>query len=91
MGTPSHTYDGVKLEILQTLINVFIRQIVFCRSKAFYEDGYDKIHELSNFKGNLLSHFSRLSTELDFKESFLRKWNSLLNTNETLNIQFNYP
>ena len=91
MGTPSHTYDGVKLEILQTLINVFIRQIVFCRSKAFYEDGYDKIHELSNFKGNLLSHFSRLSTELDFKESFLRKWNSLLNTNETLNIHFNYP
>ena len=50
MATSPHTHDGVKLEILQTLIEVFLRHINFCRRKAFYEDGYDKIQELSNFK-----------------------------------------
>ena len=89
-----HTHDGVKLEILQTLIEVFLRHVNFCRRKAFYGDGYDKISELSNFKGNLVSGFNKLKdmpVELGSKESFLRKWNSLLNTNGTLNIQFNCP
>ena len=93
-ATSFRTYDGVKPEILQTLIEVFARHINFCRRKTFYGDGYDKISELSNFKGNLFSRFNKLkdmSVELGSKESFLRKWNSLLNTNGTLNIQFNYP
>ena len=50
MATSPHTHDGVKLEILQTLIEVFLRHIIFCRRKAFYGDGYEKIQELSNFK-----------------------------------------
>ena len=82
------THDGVKPEILQTPIEVFLRQANFCRRKASYGDGYDKISELSNFKGNLLSRFNKLkdmSVELGSKESFLRKWNSLLNTNGTMN------
>ena len=93
-ATSFRTHDGVKPEILQTLIEVFLRHPNFCRRKAFHGDGYDKISELSNFKGNLLSRFNKLkdmSVELGSKESFLRKWNSLLNTNGTLNIQFNYP
>ena len=28
--------------------------------KAYYEDGYDKINELSNFKCNLVSFFNKL-------------------------------
>ena len=92
MATSSHTHDGIKLEILQTLIEVFLRHVTFCRRKAFYGDGYDKIQELSNFKGNLVSHFKKLRAmlvEFGSKESFLRKWNFVLNTNGTLNIQFN--
>ena len=94
MATSSRTHDGIKLEILQILIEVFLRHVNFCRRKAFYGDGYDKISELSNFKGSRLSRLNKLkdmSVELGSKESFLRKWNSLLNTNGTLNIQFNYP
>ena len=89
MATSPHTHDGVKLEILQTLIEVFLRHIIFCRRKAFYGDGYEKIQELTNFKGNLVSRFNKLrdmSVELGSKEYFLRKWNSLLSTNSTLNI-----
>ena len=87
----SHSHDGMKLEILPTLIEVFIRHLSFCRRKAFYEDGYNKIHELSNNKGNLISRFNvlcEMSTALGSKKSFLKKWNSLLNINETLNISF---
>ena len=93
METSSHAHDGVKLEILPTLIEVFPRHLSICRSKAFHQYGYDKIHELSNYKGNL-SRFNKLrdmSIELGSKESFLKKWNSLLNINGTLKIQFNYP
>ena len=91
MGNSSHSHDGVKLEILPTLIKVFLRHLSFCRRKAFYEDGYNKIHELSNYKGNLISRFNvlcEMSTELGSKKSFHRKWNSLLNINETLDIKF---
>ena len=94
MTISSPTHNGVKLEILQTLIEVFLRHVNFCRRKAFSGNGYDKISKLSNFKGNLVSRFNKLkdmSVKLGFKESFLRKWNSLLNTNGTLNIQFNCP
>ena len=72
MGTSSHTHDGIKLEILQSLTEVFLRHITFCRRKAFCGDGYDKIQELSNFKGNLVCHFNKLrdtSVELGSKES----------------------
>ena len=55
MGMSSQTHDNVKLEILPTLIEVYLRHLSFCRRKAFHRDGYDKIHELSNFKGNLIS------------------------------------
>ena len=91
MATSPHTHDGLKLEILQALIKVFLRHIIFCRRKAFYGDSYEKIQELSNFKGNPVSHFNKvrdMPVELSSKESFLRKWNSLLNTIGTLNIQF---
>ena len=84
MATSSHTHDGVKLEILQTIIEVFLVHITFCRRKVFYGDGCDKIQELSNCKGNLVSHFKKpraMSVELGSKKSFLRKWSSLLNTN----------
>ena len=91
MGTSSHSHDGVKLEILPTLIEVFLRYLSFCQRKAFYEYGYNKIHELSNYKGNLISRFNALrdrSIALGSKGSFLKKWNSLLNINGTLNIKF---
>ena len=62
MATFFNTHDGVKLGILQTLTEVFLRHITFCRRKAFYGDVYDKIQELSNFnfKGNVFSHFKKL-------------------------------
>ena len=91
MGNSSHSHDDVKLEILPILIEVFLRHLSFCWRKAFYEDGYNKIHELSNYKGNLISRFNvlrEMSTELGSKKSFLRKWNSLLNINETLDLKF---
>ena len=93
-ATSSYTHNSVKLEMLQTLIEVFLRYVTFCRRKTFYGDGYDKIQELFNFKGNLVSHFKKpraMSVDLGSKESFLRKSNSFLNTNGTLNIQFNCP
>ena len=90
MGTSSHSHDGMKLEILPTLIEVFLRQLSFYRRKAFCEDWYNKIHELSNYKGNLISRFNALrdmSIALGSKESFLKKWNSPLSRNGTLNIK----
>ena len=66
----------------------------FLSKESFLWRWYDKISELSNFKGNLVSGFNKLKdmpVELGSKESFLRKWNSLWNTNGTLNIQFNCP
>ena len=76
MGMSCHTHDGLKLDILLKLIEVFLRNLSFCRRKAFYDDGYSKIHELSNYKGNLISRFNTLrdiSTEMGSKESFLKK------------------
>ena len=70
MATSPYTHDDVKLEILQTLIEVFLRHINFCWRKAFYGDGYDKIQELFNFKGNRVSCFNKLrdmSVELGSK------------------------
>ena len=91
MGNSSHSNHGVKLEILPTFIEVFLRHLSFCWRKAFYENGYNKIHELSNYKGNLISRFNvlcEMSTAFGSKKSFLKKWNSLLNINKTLNIKF---
>ena len=59
MGTTFHLHD-MKLEILPALIEVFLRHLSFCRRKAFYEDGYNKSYELSNYKGNLISRFNAL-------------------------------
>ena len=72
MATSPHTHNDVKLEILQTLIEIFLWHINFCQRKAFYGKGYDKIAELSNFKGNIISRFNKLrniSVELGCKES----------------------
>ena len=91
MGMPCHTHDGVKLEILPTLIEAFPRHLSFCRRKAFYEDGYNKTKELSNYKRNLISRFNTLkdmAIELGLKETFLKKWNLLINLNGTLNVKF---
>ena len=90
MGTSSHSHDGMKLEILPTLIEVFLRHLSFYRRKAFCEDWYNKIHELSNYKGNLISRFNALrdmSIALGSKESFLKKWNPPLSRNGTPNIK----
>ena len=92
MGLFCNTHKDIKLEILATLIEVFLRHLSFCKRKAFYEDGYNKINELSNYKGNLNSRFNALrdkAIELSSKESFLTKWKLLLSRNESLNIQFN--
>ena len=53
---PSQFYDGVHLKILSILLEV-IHMHLF---KAFHEDGYDKINELSNFKCNFVSCFNKL-------------------------------
>ena len=58
------THEDVRLEILPTLIEVFLRRLSFCRRKAFYEDGYNKINELDNYKGNLISRFKTLKDKL---------------------------
>ena len=60
MGTTSHSHVDVKLEILPTLIEVFLRHLSFCQGKAFHKDGYNKSYELSNYKGNLISRFNAL-------------------------------
>ena len=73
MATSSRNHNGVKIEILQTLIGVFLTRVNFCRRKAFYWDGYDKTSELSNFKGNLVSHLNKLkdmSIELGLENPF---------------------
>ena len=47
--------------------------------------------ELFNFKCNLVSCFNKLrntTNKLGSKETFLKTWNSLLDNNGNLNIQF---
>ena len=76
METSCHTHDGVKLNILPTVIEVFLRHLSFCQRKAFYEDGYNKINELSNYKQNLISRFNTLRDKaivLVSNISFLKK------------------
>ena len=75
MGLSCNTHEDVKLQILPILVEVF-RHLSFCRRKAFYEDGYNRINELDNYKGNLISRFNTLrdkAIELGSKESFLKK------------------
>ena len=53
---------------------MFLRHITYCRRKAFYEDEYDKINELLNFKCNLASHINKIrysAIKLSSKDSFL--------------------
>ena len=48
------------------------QSIFFCQNKAFYEDVYNKINKLSNFKFNLVSLITRIrdtSIELGLKYS----------------------
>lgn len=61
MGKFSHTNDGVKLEILPKFIEAFLRHLSFCRRKDFQEDGNDKIHEISNYKENLIFSFNKFA------------------------------
>ena len=54
-------------------MQVFLRHITYCQRKAFYEDEYDKINELSNFKWNLASHINKIrdtAIELGSRDSF---------------------
>ena len=55
MVTYSHFHDDIQLKILRTLLEVFLRVLSYCRRKAFHDDGYDKINELSNYKDILVS------------------------------------
>ena len=92
MGLFYKTFEDVRLEIYPILIEVFLRHLSFCRKKAFYEDRYNKINELDNYKGNLISRFKTLrdkAMKLGSKESFLKKWKFLLDRKESRNIQFN--
>ena len=66
MGLSYDTYEDVRLEILPILIEVFIH-LSFCRRKAFYEDRYNKINDLDNYKGNIISRFKTLSE--------IKQWN----------------
>ena len=80
------------LNILPALLEVFLRHLSYCRRKAFNE-AYDKINEFPNFKNNLVSRFKKPQdnvTELGWKDTFLRTWNSLLNYDQSLNIQFDW-
>ena len=73
-----------------TISRTVIRHLSFCGRKAFYKDGYDKINELDNYKGNLISKFKNLkdkTAELGSKQPFLKKWEPILDQNEILNIQ----
>ena len=91
MGLSYKTHEDIRLEILPILTEVFVRHLSFCRRKAFYEEGYNKINELDNYKRNLISQFKTLrdkAMELGSKESFLKKWNFLLDRKKSLNIQF---
>ena len=60
MRTLSQSHDGVHLKILVTLLEVLLRHLYYCCRKAFHEDAYDKIIELSNFKCNPVSRFNKL-------------------------------
>ena len=80
MGTSSHSHDDVKLEILPTLIEVFLTHLSFCQRNAIYEDGYNKIYELSTrlFKSFEFGNGSRMSDEdlviLEFKYLQNKQW-----------------
>ena len=92
MGASSQFHDGVQLKILPSIIGVFLRHLSYCSMKAFYDDGYDKINELFNFKCNLVSCLEKLrvtATALGSEEIFLKTCNCLLNNNGNLNIQLN--
>ena len=92
MGSFSHFHDGVQLKALPSILEVFLKYLSYCRSKAFHDDGYDKINELSNYKGNFFFRINDLSdtvTKFGFKETILKTWNFLLKNNGNLNIQFN--
>ena len=93
MGASPQSHNGIDLKILPTLLEVFRRHLFYCHRKVFHEDGYIKVSELSNFKCNHVSHFNKLgdtATELGLKGTFSRTWNSIVNNNGSLNIQFNY-
>ena len=60
MRTKSLFHNSIHLKILPTLIEVFLRHIIYCQTKAFYENEYDKINELWNFKWNLASHINKI-------------------------------
>ena len=81
MGLYNNTHENIKLEIFPILIEVFLRHLSFCRRKAFYKDGYNKINGLDNYKGNLSSRFKTCkdkAIELGSEKSFLKKWELLL-------------
>ena len=64
MASFDRTHEDIKLEIFPTLIEVFNRHLSFCRMKAFYKDGYDKINELDKYKGNLISNLKTFRIKL---------------------------
>ena len=83
MGASSQFYAGIELKILPTLLEVFLRHLSYCGRQAFHDDGYDKINEL--FECNLVSCFNKIRDTA----TKLKIWDSLLNNNGNLNLQFN--
>ena len=60
LSKPSpRSHDGIHSKIVPTLLEVFLRHLFHCRTKAFNET-YDKNNEFSNFKCNLVSRFNKL-------------------------------
>ena len=90
MRVSVQTHESIHLKTLHTLLQVFLRYLSYCRSKAFNEV-WDEINKFSNFKFNIFSRLNKLqdtATELDSNKTFLRTWNSLLNYTGSLNEQF---
>ena len=65
------------------------RQVFF---EDVYDKIYDKINELSSFKCNPIPLFNKsrdTAPKLGSKYTVFMTWNSLLNNNRSINIQFN--
>ena len=44
----------MRLKILPTLLEVYLRNISYCQKEAFFEDQYDQMKEFQNGKESLV-------------------------------------
>ena len=69
-ASPQSHDNNIRLKLLPTLLEVYLRYICYCQKQPFFEDQYNQIKELQNGKNSLcFSCHNRINNRCNYSRA----------------------